>query len=299
MPPSRPLVPFDSRLVGVRYGVNIDDTRFAVSCLDTQRVCVCDTNGRVVGDSGSLGDLPGAIGIDSLAILSVVTEGGNILRFSHADTPIQATATSAHAEVATWLISDPSSTCILVPGRAGTIVAMASADIVGICDSNLSEIVFAVGKYSAPYHYTFCFDGIGNGAIVRLNTTTHRIEKLDDFTATNCIGPVGGFVTGTNLVVACAQRPSVCVFDISNPLAPTRSSQTLYPGFTVTGVINDGSNTPTTLEPRGTLFAETFQWNGGMVTTDGDIIYFAPRQGRLGYIGNLLPFVDTGPSVTI
>ncbi len=237
--------------------VTVSASRLAVSCRDAQ--CVSTLNrfdgDAVSGSSGALGYFPGAMTLFSSA-LWCVTENGYLLKLTSADAPALTSATNIYAANANWITSYGS--VLIAPGRVGGIVSLSSSPaVLKYLDGVMSRVAFGIASSSG---YVYLFDGNGNGCVVSVHTTTGAFTFVGTFAATNCQTILGGFISGTSLVLAVAGRNSVIVFDITTATAPVVSTRTSYDGtYTVNGVMNDAAFTPLTNEPGA--FSTLLDWH--------------------------------------
>lgn len=273
----------DSRLLGAASFAVISSSRMAVSCRYSRKIVTLNRSAAhaVVSGSVDLGYAPTAMCIFSSALWSV-TEDGYLLKVTTADTPILTSATNIHAEDY-WITSYGS--VLVAPGRAGGIVSLNSTPtVLHYLDGVLSRVTFAIASSSG---YVYLFDGFGQGAVVTVHTTTGVFTTIGTFTATNCQSMLGGYITGTSLVVAVKGRASVITFDISTPGAPTVSTRTAYDtsGYTLNAVLDDTTGTPLTNEVYDSLGIRDWHRPSG-----GHYLSATEKAIAQGFTGRLVGF---------
>lgn len=243
----------DPRLLGASSIAVVSASRLAMSCRDSRMVVMLDrTNaGSIIGASADLGRAPGALCLFS-ASLWVVTGDGSLLKLTTASAPALVSTTGINAATSDWITSYGS--VLIVPGRQGGVAAYSTAPaLLAHLDGVLSRVAFGVASSSG---YLYLFDGRGNGAVLTVNGTTGAFGYVGKFSATNCQGMLGGYITGASLVVAVKARGSVVTFDISTPGAPVVTTRATYDtaGYTLAGVLSaDPSATPLTVQPYDAL----------------------------------------------
>lgn len=275
----------DPRLVGAASVTVVSPSRLAVSCRDVRKVVMLNrqTGLNVTGASADLGYLVGAMCLFSSALWCVSKEG-YLLKLTTADTPALTSATNIYSAT-NWITSYGS--VLVAPGREGGICSLNSTPaILYRLDGVLDRVAFGIASSSG---YVYLFDGMGNGAVVTVHTTTGAFTFVGAFTAANCQNILGGYITGTSLRVAVKARAAVITFDISTATATVISATTNYDtsGYTLNGVLDDVTGTPLTNEVYDALgVGEWRKPSGGhyVDATEQSII-----QGRTGRLVAFLP----------
>jgi hypothetical protein len=276
----------DPRLDGANTIVSLGFNQYAMSSPRTRKIVIAWISGYFAcDDSGDLGSEPGCLML-SQSLLWTVCLDGTVRSFTPTTPPVQQSSLQVDADVNSWITS--SGSVIIAPGPPGGIVSLSAAGaLLHVYESVLSKVAFAV----ASGGYVYCFDNHGNGAILAVSGTTGALSWIGTFQATNCQGPLMGFVVGTTLYVAITQRQSIVSFDLTVPTAPVVLAYTTYdiPGpflgkpVSMHGAFNDGVPSPLLDSPSPTIPLLPW-WPAYAAVTDGvtAAVVFGPV-GRVGF----------------
>lgn len=227
----------DARLLGARHLVQVSTYRVAISCRHSRRIVVLNTaTGAIAGASAALDAEPGALVLVGGKLWCVCADG-QVRRLSAGDTPAVEETIDVDAPTAAWIAAD--GTTILVPAGPGGVVAL---DTDGDELARLDDLIPGAPVWAIVHDgHLYAFNGRGRGAVLAISNAGALAEH-SSFAAPAVQDIVAGYVDDDDVLhLACGYRASVVEFDLADPLEVAAGDTTRYPGFTLRGILSDGS----------------------------------------------------------
>lgn len=287
----------DGRLRGAIALCEVSSTRIAVAACEARLVTmVSRVHQCAVVGSRALDAEPRAVAFIA-SKLWALRDDGVLTRLAATDALTVEADLDLRAINATWLTSY-NSHVIAPAGPCGIATISAASAILDQHDDVLDDVAFAVASAAG---YLYAFDSLGGGAVLTVSSAG-VMRIVTRFDATDCQGVLGGFIDGTDLVLAVAQGAAVVTFDISDPAEPVRSARETTASSILLNILADVDRTPLTDEFRADLgLAQWWPTHAGLVLTDATIALVHRRAGRMTATPteDLSPTVDAGPDQAI